>query len=127
MRSQRADHMGFLKAGQAAQFSGYAASIFLDNAQDWELVADLKGHGKYPDVIQRSRQRPDKVIHSVPTHQFTLVELIVPDEPTMEGQHMFRVAKYDRLSPANPNGSMTNTSDFLTTWIFWVTKSNLTQ
>lgn len=62
----KGDHMGFLKAGQAAQFSGYAASIFLDNAQDWELVADLKGHGKYPDVIQRSRQRPDKVIHSCP-------------------------------------------------------------
>lgn len=64
----RADPVHILKAGQTVKGSGhYCMSLpsILDDTQDWKLVVDLKGHGKYPNMIQRSWQRPDIVVHAM--------------------------------------------------------------
>lgn len=70
----------------------------LDDTQDWELVVDLKGHGKYPNMIQRSWQRPDIVVHAMSICQLILIKLMVPNKLKMEGQYMNEVAKYEGLA-----------------------------
>lgn len=70
----------FLKAGQMAQetvFYSVSFPSFLDDKQDWELVVDMMGHGKYPDVIQRSWQWPDILMYSMSTCQFMMIKLMV--------------------------------------------------
>lgn len=97
----RADPVHILKAGQTAKGSGhYCMSLpsILDDTQDWKLVVDLKGHGKYPNMIQRSWQRPDIVVHAMSICQLILIELMVPHKLKMEGQHMNEVAKYEGLA-----------------------------
>lgn len=62
----------FLKAGQTAQVSAYysaSLSSSLDDAQDWELMANQKVHGKYPDMVKRSWQQLDIVVHLVHVDQ----------------------------------------------------------
>lgn len=65
------------------QISDYYGSLssFLDDTQDWELVVELKDRSGYLEVIQRSRQQPDIVVHFVSTGRFMLVELVVLYEP----------------------------------------------
>lgn len=65
------------------QISDYYGSLssFLDGTQDWELVVELKDRSSYLEVIQRSRQQPDIVVHFVSTGRFMLVELMVLYEP----------------------------------------------
>lgn len=65
------------------QISDYYGSLssFLDDTQDWELVVELKDRSSYLEVIQRSRQQPDIVVHFVSTGRFMLVELVVLYEP----------------------------------------------
>lgn len=56
----------------------------------------MKGRDKYPDVIKRFRLRPD-MVHSMSTHRFMFIELMVPCELRMEGQHMYKVVEYKGL------------------------------
>lgn len=57
----------------------------------------MKGWGKYPDVIQRSWQRPDIIVHSVSVRQFIMIGLTAMYEPRMKRQPMYNVAKYEGL------------------------------
>lgn len=66
----RAKPVCFLKARHTAQglattLGAYHLSLMTCPVQDRELVVDLKGPSKYPDMIPRSRQRPDIVLHYV--------------------------------------------------------------
>lgn len=54
----RAELVCYLNARQPAQGNDFfSASLlsFLDDTHDWVLVVEMKGHGKYLDMIQRSR------------------------------------------------------------------------
>lgn len=68
---------------------------FLFDTQDWQLVVDLNGFVKCPDMIQRCRQLPDIAVHSMSTCWFMLIELMILCELRMEGMHVYKMAKYE--------------------------------
>ena len=70
----------------------------LDGCNDWELAADLTEWGSYPDVIKKTKMRPDIVFHSASTRQIIMVELTVPYESRMEEAHIYKTEKYHDLT-----------------------------
>lgn len=96
-RGQRLHAFLKLRTGLGSGCYFTSLPFFLSDAQVWELVIDLKGCGKYCDVIQRSPQRPGIVVYFVSKCQIMLVELTAPYRPRIEGQHMHKVATYEGL------------------------------
>lgn len=93
----------FLKAGSMIVTNSKSKKIandptILDCARDWQIAVDLAGHDPYPEVIRKTRLRPDIVLHSPTARQLIMVELTVPYESRIEEQHLYKLEKYSDLA-----------------------------
>ena len=70
----------------------------LDGCDDWEVSADLPEWDSHPDIIKKTKLRPDIVIHSASSKQIIMVELTVPYESRIEEAHIYKKEKYQDLS-----------------------------
>ena len=72
-------------------------TTLLSGCKEWVVAADLPNWGNYPDVIKKTRLRPDIVIYSESTNKIIMVELTVPYENRMEQAHVYKEEKYQDL------------------------------
>ena len=70
----------------------------LENANDWTTAADIGGMKHYPQVIQKSGQRPDAVMASKKTDTIIVAELTVPWEDRMEQSNVLKEDRYSELT-----------------------------
>ena len=71
---------------------------YLDSANDWQVMVDLKGSLKIPSSITITNLRPDMLLMSESTKQLGIIELTVPSENRIEVSSELKKAKYTPLA-----------------------------
>ena len=72
----------------------------LDGYDDWRISADLQEYKDYPDIIKKTKLRPDLEISSdsSKSKRIIMVELTVPYKSRIEEAHVFKKERCSNLT-----------------------------
>ena len=89
----------FVKAGSEvkAKARPVKRKCLLQQACDWELMADIGKQLKFPSDICETRLRPDLILRSNKIKRLVIAELTVPWEDRIDEAHELKAAKYAEL------------------------------
>ena len=95
----RTKRIAFVKEGEKTVCEEPLSNCsYLDSANDWQVMVDLKGSLKIPSSITITNLRPDMLLMSESTKQLGIIELTVPSENRIEVSSELKKAKYTPLA-----------------------------
>ena len=92
--------IAFVPAGvqpKPQQRRDHVPNSLLQEAQDWECLADLERTLQFPSDVALTRLRPDVMILSGTARIVIMGELTVPQEENVEEAHERKKEKYEEL------------------------------